>query len=211
MLKLALTILSATFLAASAVQAGQPVVVDNKHDKSIWSPFDAGNHEIQLGIGQHFSLNNGGEKRPEVNDLGIFGRYGWMLTSPAGDGCFRGNWEFLLDAGVSGIWEGPGEVIVEAALVLRYNFVQPDSKLVPYIQIHAGGAYSDIADEPVQRLIGSELSFNLGAAIGLRYFVSERNALYVEGGWRHISNASTADRNLGLNSIGVQVGYSWFF
>lgn len=200
-------------LAVGAVQAGQPVVQDGKTSKNVveFSPFEKGNKEFQLGIGYNFSLNGGSDKRPDTQDLDLHLRLGWMLTSPAGDGFCRGNWELLAEAFGAAITEGPGDVIFGGTVLLRYNFVQPDAKWVPYFQIGAGGVYSDISDDPVQRQIGQDFSFNLQAALGVRYMLSNHSALFVEGGYRHLSNADSADRNLGLNSLGVQVGASWFW
>lgn len=201
----------AVVLAAPLAHAGREVI-EPKSTPPPFSPFDAGNREFQLGVGAFFSLNNGGTKRPALNDVDLMLRYGWMLNSPSGAGAFRGNFEFLLDAGVGAIFEGPGDVLAELALLLRYNFVQEGAVWVPYFQIGAGGEYSNASSsDSEQRLLGSEFLFNLQAAFGLRYMFSDRCAGFIEAGYRHVSNASLADRNLGLNSLGGLLGFSCFF
>jgi hypothetical protein len=203
-----LIVLSGSALTPLALQAGERI--DTKQTQQF-DAFERGSREIQLGVAGFMSLNNDDQKRPEIDDLSLLGRYGWMLTSPAGSGAFEGNWEFLLDAGVGGIVEGPGDLLAELALLLRYNFVHSGARCIPYFQIGAGGEYSDLYQAETQRVVGSEFSFNLRAAIGFRHMCSQQSAVYLEAGYRHISNCNTADRNLGLNSLGVQVGYSWFF
>ena len=47
--------------------------------------------------------------------------------------------------------------------------------------------------------------------IGARYLFSDRCAAFIEGGWRHVSNAGIASRNLGLNSLGGLIGVSLFY
>ena len=89
--------------------------------------------------------------------------------------------------------------------------MQPDSKWVPYFQIGVGGVYNDIYKEHPQRLIGEAFEFNLQGAFGLRYLFNDHVACYVEAGYRHLSNAGFADRNFGMNSVGGQLGVSWFF
>src|SRR5262245_28382482 len=155
-----------------SVQAGQPIAPPSKEVKAvIFNPYEKGNHEFQAGLGVYFSLNDGGKKRPSLTDLDLNLRLGWMLTSPAGDGCFRGNWEFLLEAFGAAVVEGPGDVIAGGTLLLRYNFVQPDAKWVPYFQIGVGGVYNDVYKSHPQRLLGQAFEFNLQAGLGVRYMI----------------------------------------
>ncbi len=199
-------------LALTPAFAGQEIATPGKESKAIiFDPFEKGNKEFQLGLSYNFSINTGSEKRPDVSDADIHLRMGWMLTSPSGDGCFRGNWELLTELFGGPIVDGPGDLFLGTTVFLRYNFVQPDAKWVPYFQLGAGGVYSNMKDDNVQRLLGQDLSFNLQAGLGLRYFSSERMAWFAEANIRHFSNASTAARNLGLNTVGFQVGASWFW
>lgn len=199
-------------LAVSPAFAGQEVAAPGKESKAvIFDPFEKGNKEFQLGLSYNFSINTGSDKRPDVSDADLHLRLGLMLTSPSGEGCFRGNWELLGEVFGGPIVDGPGDLFAGLTVFLRYNFVQPDSKWVPYFQLGAGGVYSNMKDDDVQRLIGQDLSFNLQAGLGVRYFSSERMAWFLEANIRHFSNADTAARNLGLNSVGFQVGASWFW
>jgi outer membrane protein W len=109
------------------------------------------------------------------------------------------------------IFEGPGDGLGGATILLRYNFVQPDAKWVPYIQIGAGVAYSDVYKDQSQRLIGQAWEWDLEAALGIRYFFNDRWSANLQAGYRHISNADSADRNVGLNSIGGTVGLGYHF
>lgn len=208
-----LTVLSLTVLATAALPtfAGQEMkeVVDK--NVVVTTPFDKGRWEYQSNIGAYFSLRSGGESRPDLHYIGSNYRLGIMLYDPAGSGFFRGNTEFMVQLFTGSIFDGPGDYLIGGALVLRYNFVQPDAKWVPYIQIGAGGAYNDIHTDTTQRLIGQPWEWDLEAAIGLRYMLSDKWSLSLEAGYRHISNADSADRNVGLNSIGGLVGLGYHF
>ena len=199
----------AVFALSATAHAGHQI--DAKETVQPGSPFDRGRHELQIGAGAFFSFGNDELERPELNDADLTARLGWMLNTPSGDGLFRGNVEFLGELFGAGIFEGPGSIFAGATLLLRYNFVQPEARLVPYFQIGVGGVYSDAHEELPQRRLGSALSFNLQTGLGLRFFCSESLAVFVEGNYRHLSNACLADRNNGLNSVGGYLGVSYFF
>ncbi|MDB6175289.1 MAG: ompW [Chthoniobacteraceae bacterium] len=200
-------------LAVAAVQAAHAgkEVIDTKTEAVLFSPFDRGMREFQISAGALFSLNNRGEKRPTIDDVDLSLRLGWMLNTPSGESCLRGNFEFLAEAFGGAVVDGPGDGLGGITLLLRYNFVQPATRWVPYFQVGAGGVYSNIYEDHVQRLIGRSVEFNLQAGLGLRYICSERCSVFVEADYRHISNADTADRNLGLNSIGGLIGAGFSF
>jgi lipid A 3-O-deacylase len=186
-------------------QAGQPI--ESKQVVSSAFPFEKGDHEFQALLGAFYSFNHSPSMGYAIGSV----RLGWMLSTPSGEGFCRGNTEFLLEAFGGGIFEGPGSYLAGGTLLLRYNFVQPESKWVPYFQIGAGGLYSDASKDQNQRLIGSEFEFNLQGGLGLRYFVSERCAVVLEAQYRHISNASLASRNVGVDALGGMLGISLFY
>lgn len=173
------------------------------------SPFEKGGIEFQALTGAFFSLDS--SDRPTLNHSLSSWRLGLMLNNPRGNGMFRGNYELLIEGFFGRVFEGPGEYLGGGTIQLRYNFVQIDSKWVPYVQIGAGAFYSDIANDQTQSLIGSDWEYNLQAAIGIRRMISHKWAFSVEGGFRHVSNRDSADRTTGLDLLGVQVGLSRFF
>jgi lipid A 3-O-deacylase len=194
---------------ASIAQAGSEI----KEAKEIVTsaPFDKGKIEFQLGVGAFSSFQSTTETRPGFKDIDVALRLGTMLYTPSGEGILRGNCEVLLEAYGAALVEGPGTGYTGLTLVLRYNFVQPDAHWIPYFQIQAGGIYNDIYQDQSQRVFGRSIEFDLGGGFGMRYLCSERCALFLEIDYRHVSNANTADRNLGLNSIGGLLGVSLFY
>lgn len=208
-MKLALTSVLFASLATGLLHAGEMVT---KQEVATSSPFDQGTREFQLLVGGTGSFFTAGtEVDPDFSTIDACVRIGWMLNTPDRGGWLRGNAEFLLEAYGAGVVEGPGNAIAGAVLLLRYNFVQPKARLVPYLQLDGGGAWNDGYKEKVQELFGQALEFHLGASAGFRWFVQERAAITFEGRYRHISNNDMADRNLGVNSLGGFIGFSWFF
>lgn len=170
------------------------------------SLFEAGRIELQSGAGAYWSFIPDSSVRPDMDYTLSTYRLGIMLSDVHGGGWLRGNTEFLLEGFYGSVVTGPGDWLAGGALQLRYNFVQPEAKWIPYIQIGAGGLWNDIYKDKSQELIGQSFEFNLQAALGLRRQINARWGVTVEAGYRHISNADLADRNRGLDSVGFLVG-----
>ncbi len=98
-----------------------------------------------------------------------------------------------------------------ATLIFRYNFVQPRARLIPYLQIGAGGVYTDIGERESRGLISLPVEFNLQGIGGTRLMLNDRWSLVIEGVYRHISNAEIKKPNHGIDSVGGNVGFGFFF
>jgi hypothetical protein len=71
-----------------------------------------------------------------------------------------------------------------------------------------GGAYHNgyTANAPAGRLeLGCNPLFHTGISVG--YYMTERWSIM--GTWQHISNGGSCARNLGLNTYGLRLGYSF--
>ena len=179
----------------------------------VFNPYAKGVQELELGVSAYGGVSTAGsETRPDFSfGLGSL-RYGWMLNDPMGDGCFRGNFEFLLGLFGGPTFSGPGSYHFGGDLNLRYNFVQPNATVVPYLQISGGGDYSDVArEDKVQDYLGTEWNWALGSSIGVRWMLSERCALTTAFEYRHFSNAGSSERNRGYNGLGGLVALAWFY
>ena len=177
-------------------------------------PFAKGMRELDLTSGVFFSpvIATGG--RPTFNYVQGDLFFGWMLTSPEtpwGLECMRGNWELLLNGFGCGVTTGPGNYLAGGRLLVRYNFVRPAAKWVPFFQLGGGGLLNDAYKDQSQHLIGGQFEFTLVADLGLRYFLSPKCALVLAADFEHISNAGTASRNLGVNAAGATLGVGFFF
>jgi lipid A 3-O-deacylase len=206
--KLAISISLFLTLAGSAF-AGKEIV--EAKETVVGTPFNQGKTEIQLGAGAFSSFQKTSRERQGFTDVDLVLRWGKMLYTPEGEGFFRGNLEFLVESYGAALVEGPGTGYTGLSLVLRYNFVQPDARWIPYFQIQAGGVYNDIYQDGEQRVFGRAFEYDLGSALGMRYLCTDRCGVFLEFNYRHVSNGGSADRNLGLNSLGGFLGVSYFY
>jgi len=173
--------------------------------------FDQGTWEMEGGAGDFCSFSTTSAKRVTINYQLEDVRLGWMYDSPRRTGLLRGNNEFLLESFGGPVTKGPGSYLAGGSVLWRYNFVQPDARLVPYIQVGGGMLGNDIYKGGGQREVGQGFEFVLQGGLGLKYLINDRWAASAEGGYRHISNADTASRNEGLNSLGGLMELSYSF
>ena len=176
-------------------------------DFSAEGLFSRGRYEAALNNGVLFSPFLATKNRPAIDYTLSEVQLGYMLGGVKGTGWWRGNFEVVGEGFGSGIYEGPGSYIAGATVWLRYNFVRPTCRLVPYVQAGAGLTSTDID----RGLVGEPFNFNLELGVGVRYFLSERWALALEYRYQHISNANIGAENVGINAQGPILGVSFLF
>jgi hypothetical protein len=175
------------------------------------SNFSAGAWEFQNVAGAYFFFDTTKNNRPSIDYSLNSLRLGIMLNDPWSLGLLSGNFELMGEVFGGPVVTGPGNVLAGASLVFRYNFVQPGARLIPYMQIAAGGVYTDIPEDESRGLISLPVEFNLQAEVGTRLMLNERWSLVIEGAYRHISNAEIKKPNFGIDSVGGNVGFGFSF
>src|ERR1044071_8544280 len=80
-----------------------------------------------------------------------------MLSDVKGGGWSRGNFELVGEGFGSGIFEGDGSFISGVTVWLRYNFVPPGWRFVPFAQAGLGLTSTDID----HKIVGQPLNLNL--------------------------------------------------
>ena len=173
--------------------------------------FSRGGKEFQNVTGAFFYFDTGRNNPPSIDFALDTLRLGIMLNDPAGPGLLAGNFELLGEVFAGPVVEGPGNVLAGGTLVFRYNFVQPSARLIPYLQVGAGGVYTDIGEKESGGLISLPVEFNLQAGAGTRLMLNDRWSIVIEGAYRHISNAEIKKPNFGIDSVGGNLGFGFFF
>ncbi|MCF8143102.1 MAG: acyloxyacyl hydrolase [Deltaproteobacteria bacterium] len=200
----------AILLGWSSSAWAEPVPETAAHSEN--DVYAKGRLSLQLVSGALFSLTNVPDGTPVFNYAQTNLRLGVMFTDPGPQDCFlRGNWEGIFEVTNSIIFKGFGNYMGGVTALVRYNFVQPDWKVIPYLQAGAGIIYNDAYKDQSQNAIGQAIEFTPQASVGLHYMISDKWALDVEGMIQHISNADMAERNSGINAVGGFVGITYFF
>ena len=139
-------------------------------------------------------------------------RFGWMIHSPSQTNSFwRGNWEVIGEVTNSFIYKGFGNYIGGITGLLRYNFVQPGWRFIPYVQGGVGIVYTDAYKDKTQQAIGQAIELTPQCSLGLRYLINKNWSLDGEAMFHHISNTGLAKRNRSINAVGGFVGVTYFF
>jgi hypothetical protein len=163
-----------------------------------------GGHELQVWTGGGHGLN-GSTANSEVWNLG--GRYGWILTGPIGPGFLRGQFEYAVDVVPAFVVVQRGKTAYGFGLnpfALKWNFTKAH-KVVPYFELGGGTLFTNTDVPPGT----SRVNFTSSGALGLHFLRSKYN-WSAELRFMHISNASLANLNPGINTLQVRVGFGRF-
>ena len=208
---LVLLLASCVLLGVTALRAGEPAAKETVTAASDDPLFHRGVWELQAAEGVEFSLQNTSIIRPNVDyELTIL-RLGYMVDTPHGSNFLRGNNEFMLEVVGGPMFQGPGSALGGLSIVYRRNFLSPGARVIPYLDLGAGGVYSDASHDRVQQELGTPFEFDLQAGVGVRFRLGLGWTLDAEFSYRHLSNAHIVDRNLGTNAIGGLLGASYSF
>ncbi len=88
--------------------------------------------------------------------------------------------------------------------LLKWNFT-PKRNVVPYFEFGAGVLFTS-EDVPETT---SRLNFTPQAGFGLQIYSDRRKAFTIACKYMHISNGGLKHPNPGINTIQLQVGFSW--
>jgi len=174
-------------------------------------------HQPVWELGPWFGGGTGLGHASEFKFINAGVRIGRVLTGELGSGRMRGTFEWAAD--IMPLYEvrqsafytsGPQQWIYAFAanpVVLKYNWTG-GKRVVPYFAAE-GGLLVSKKDIPLPNT--SSFNFMPGGAFGFYFLRSNRQAVDVSIHITHISNASIADQNPGINAtMQFRIGYTWF-
>jgi hypothetical protein len=128
----------------------------------------------------------------------------YSVTNPGGPLFLRGNLEMSGGLVRTIIVKGPESYFGGSVLGLRYNFIQPGAKLIPYAELRGGGGLSD--SRGMSHSLQTDFTFTYFLGAGFRYDVNPRCSVTVGVLDQHLSNAWLASPDYGVDSLGVSAG-----
>jgi len=127
-----------------------------------------------------------------------------------GDTWLRGYNQFYISAIAEPIFRGIENHYFGLNLGMRYSFVRPGSRFVPYFSGGLGLGWIDSHPE-IPGGQGQDFTFNILSAAGISYIVNDHWKLNVGALYQHLSNGGQTDPNPSLNLFGPQVGVTCSF
>jgi hypothetical protein len=176
-------------------------------DTSPDSLFQRGRYEVSLSGGAMFSPIGADHGRPTLNYTLSGVELGWMLSDVDHTSWLPGNLEVAGELIGGAAFVGPGNYLAGVTAWARYNFVPSRWRVIPYLQAGAGLEAIDMDS----RLVGGKFAFNLNIAVGTRYLVARHWSINAEFLYQHLSNATIATHDIGINAVGPMLSVSYFF
>jgi hypothetical protein len=141
----------------------------------------------------------------------------WHLYGIKGRSFWRGNTDLSLSGSYNVIVHGPESYYASLGSGVRYNFVQPNWRVVPYTELRIGLGFTDAA-QPYQVAHnqrpngqGQDFTFTFIFGSGVRYNFSPRYSMAAGLEFMHISNAYLSEPqyyNHGVNVVGPSLEFN---
>src|ERR1700736_2434148 len=127
----------------------------------------------------------------------------YRLTGVGGPWFLRGSAQLCTDLVTTEIVMGPETYFIGGAAGIHYDFIQPRSPIVPYMDFRIGPGAIDATIKHNGQQNDLEFTYLWGA--GLRYNVSSSLSVSIGAIDQHLSDAWLAPRNLSVDSLGVNI------
>ena len=175
--------------------------------ESAKEEFNPERFEVALESGYLFGFIN----PPRSYQIGaefLTARVRWGVVRS--DMWLRGYNQFYISAIAEPIFRGIENHYFGLNFGMRYNFVRPGSRLVPYISGGLGLGWIDSHTE-IRGGQGQDFTFNILTAAGISYKMNDHWKLNAGILYQHLSNGGQTDPNPSLNLLGPQVGLDCSF
>ncbi len=122
----------------------------------------------------------------------------------------RGYNQFYISAMAEPIFRGIENHYFGFNFGMRYNFVPPGSRLVPYVSGGVGLGWLD-SHPNISGAQGQDFTFNILSAAGVAYTINDHWTANAGVLYEHLSNGGQTDPNPSLNLLGPQLGLTCSF
>ena len=189
------------FVTASRAFAGTQITNENA------SVLEAPRFEVALESAYLLGVF-GNPNSYEIGAEFLTARVRWGVVQ--NDSWLRGYNQFYISAVAEPIFRGPENHYFGFNFGLRYNFVRPGSRFVPYFSGGLGLGWID-SHPNIPGAQEQDFTFNILTAAGISYKMTEHWKLNAGILYQHLSNGGQTDPNPSLNLLGPQVGLNYSF
>jgi hypothetical protein len=203
-------------LSLTALKAGTDMKANNCMQGVMPPPCGDKDWTVELGSGVLFSNVRSGEPNQAYTIVPVSLTASLKVDNDSlGDvawGIFRGHTEFFFRGDYDQIVRGP-ETHYEGLIVgPRYNFVQPNWKLIPYVEGGVGFVFAD--SNPQAGGLGQDFNFTFTAGAGAKYQITDCFFARLGVEYQHVSNAGLsepANPNHPIDALGPKLSFGYAF
>jgi opacity protein-like surface antigen len=134
----------------------------------------------------------------------------WRWGAVHKDSWLRGFNQIYVLGMVEPITRGPENFYYGISVGLRYNFVKPGARFIPYVSGGVGLGWID-SHSNVFGAQGQDFTFNILTAVGVAYKIDDHWKATAGILYQHLSNGGQTDPNPSLNLLGPQIGVTYSF
>lgn len=134
----------------------------------------------------------------------------WRWGAVHEDSWLRGFNQIYVLGMVEPVVRGPENFYYGISVGLRYNFVKPGARFIPYVSGGVGLGWID-SHSNVFGAQGQDFTFNILTAVGVSYKINDRWKATAGILYQHLSNGGQTDPNPSLNLLGPQIGVTYSF
>jgi len=139
----------------------------------------------------------------------------WHLDDIGGPWILRGNTDLTIGGNYTVIARGPETYYASFMVGGRYNFVQPNWRVAPYLEGRLGLGFTDAkGPKGVLYAQGQDFTFTFSLGGGLRYNFNPRYSASLGVAYMHVSNLYLSlpeVENVGINVVGPTFGVNIAF
>jgi len=203
------SLLLVAFAGSVSAQAPMPYRVDSAPRSD--AAFHENKLEVSFETAQLFDV--GGAEvfyhvAPQILSLH------WQLDEVGNEGWLRGNTEFIFGGYFTPVIQGVESRYTGGLFGPRYNFVQPGSEWVPYLESRVGFGFTDSRADQRGKGQGQDFFFTFTVGMGTRYLINDHAQVSLGVIYQHISNAGLSEPeriNHGLDTLGPILSLSYAF
>jgi opacity protein-like surface antigen len=213
-----LACLTTAIVLSLTVAMADPVVADSRDAKDMKGltppPSGEKNWTLELGSGALWSnVRDTDDKGYTIIPISLTAslRLDDVSLDNELGGILRGYSEFFFRADYDPIVHGPEHHYEGVIVGPRYNFVQPNWKIIPYVEGGVGIVFAD--SNPAQGGLGQDFNFTFIVGAGAKYNITDDFFVRLGVEYQHISNAGLSDPipNNAIDALGPKLSFGYSF
>jgi opacity protein-like surface antigen len=198
---------------AAPMMSADPKAMDTKDIAVQPTPPTPYDWTIEAGSGVTFSnVRNTSDKGYTIVPAFVTASLKLDEVSDYPNAYLRGNSEFFFRMEGGAIVDGPETRYTEIMVGPRYNFVQPNWKIIPYIEGGVGLLFAD--SNPGAGGLGQDFNFTFETGAGIKYNINDHWFARLGAEYQHISNAGLSEpqhANNAIDSLGPKLSFGFAF